>query len=275
MLERCWLRTLFAIFLLPTIASLAQSGEYQSTSFQYLPPSWAERVVFYHTFDQGTEKPDINLIQAKLDGTAADGEGLTGLAYQCGKDSKHKALRLKSSALSPHQPITVMCWFRLDAPMKEESGFGLIGLSSPRGYVSYFVHGKGEWCALREPKGITQVQNFKGIPRINNCEGPRIWFEPGTWHHIAITVSSAKVIKVFQDGVECDEISLKGGTLKEGDFDLATFGAGENEHPQSIDDVLVLDRALDAGEIAEYVKSTLALAAIHFPVRSQPAPVRP
>ena len=116
----------------------------------YLPPRLADRVVFYHSFAKGPTEPDLNLIGAKL--TLAENgpvPGLAGPGYMAGSGTAAKrkgALVLQSPVLSVHRPLTVMFWWRLDEPMREETGFGVLALRG-QGWISTFVAGKGPWCA--------------------------------------------------------------------------------------------------------------------------------
>lgn len=134
---------------------------------------------------------------------------------------------IHSPALSIHKPLTGMFWWRLDEPMKEEPGFGVLALRG-KGWLSAFVAGKGPWCALKEPARVFQCYNFPGMENCNDVWGGRAWFEPGVWHHTAITAS----------------------------------GLG-----MTLDDVVILDRALSGDEIPAYITAAKALARVRFPVR--------
>jgi hypothetical protein len=236
--------------------------------FIYLSPAWSDRVVFYHSFEKDVNQPEINLLNGKLRGERTEAvEGLTGRAYKAPNPKEKKApLQLDSPALSPNKPLTVMLWFRLDAPMKEETSFQLIKIGGPKGYISSFVHGKGEWCALKEPTYISQVHGFPDIRNHHNSWGGRVWFEPGEWHHAAITVANASEVRIYWDGALREAIGIKGRLFQEGDCTYANLDPNWLHHPMSIDEVIVCDRALTGDEITGYVTAVRALAALKYRV---------
>ena len=132
---RSWLLAL-SYWLMAGAAASAGEGTAAAEAFLYLPPSIADRVVFYHSFEKGVKEPEINLIGAKL--AAVDlppARGLTGNGYQCGSGAAAKKgpFRLQSAALSPHKPLTVMLWRRLEEPMKAETSFHVVALSGAKG----------------------------------------------------------------------------------------------------------------------------------------------
>lgn len=235
--------------------------------FLYLPPAWADRVVFYHSFENGADRPEINRLDGKLRGHQTEpAAGLTGRAYRAPDPKEKKAsLQLDSPALSPNRPLTVMLWYRLDAPMREETSFQLLRIGG-KGHIASFVHGKGEWCALKEPTYISQVHGFPEIRNHHNSWGGRVWFEPGEWHHAAITVANASEVRIYWDGQLREEIGIKGRLFQEGDCSWVHLDPNWLHHPMSIDEVIICDRALTADEIACYVRAVRALAARHYPV---------
>lgn len=243
--------------LLLAVAGVA--GEASDTPL-LLPPAWADRVVFYHSFEQGADKPEINLMAAEVRGEkTAPAVGFTGHGYQTPRPYEKKTpLTLLSPALSVHKPLTVMLWWRLDAPMKEDTCFQLLALRGT-GWISSFVRGKGDWCGLREPTYISQLYNFAGISNHNNCWGGRAWFEPGAWHHVAITVANAREIGIYWDGQRRETIVAKGRVFREGEVAAADLGANWLFHPMTLDEVVVADRVLTAEEIAAYVLAVQAL----------------
>lgn len=240
-----------------------------SQSFLYLPPAWADRVVFYHSFEKAVDQPELNRIQAQVLGAKTEpAEGLAGRAYQPPDPKEKKApLRLNSALLSPHKPLTVMLWFRLDAPMKEETCFQLIQIGG-KGHIASFVHGKGEWCALKEPTYISQVHGFPGIRNHHNSWGGRVWFEPGVWHHAAVTVANASEVRIYWDGKLREAIGVKGRLFQDGDCTWVQPGPSWLHHPMSVDEVIVCDRALTGDEIADYVTAARALADLGYPVQT-------
>jgi hypothetical protein len=166
--------------------------------------------------------------------------------------------------LSVHKPVTVMFWWRLDEPMKEESGFGVLALRG-KGWISTFVAGKGPWCGLKEPTYIFQCYNFPDIENSNDCWGGRAWFEPNVWHHSAITVSGAADIRIYWDGLARTRHAPKGRLFREDEVNSAELGTSGNSLAMTLDEVVVLDRALSADEIAAYMAAVKALSQVKFP----------
>jgi hypothetical protein len=236
------------------------------SNWLYLPPGWAERVVFYDSFESSPGEPEVNRIQARLpQATGERAEGFVGQGFRTPCGPQHKAaFEIVSPALSIHRPLTVMCWWRLDAPMQETTGFNLLNLHGNGPYLPHFVAGKGPWCALKEPTFIYQVVNFPGIPQYHNSWGGRAWFEPGEWHHVAMTVANANEVRVYRDGQVCETILPKGRAFKEGEINAAVFGS--QGHPMTIDEALVVDRALTPEELADYVLAACSLRGRAFPV---------
>jgi len=257
---------LFCAIILLT-AGLAQAAP--ADGFFYLPPRIADRVVFYHSFAKGLKTPEINLIEATV--TLAENDAVPGLAgpgYKTGSGPAVKnkgAYSLRSPALSVHKPITVMFWWRLDESMKEETGFGVLALRG-KGWLSTFVAGKGPWCALREPTYVFQCYNFEGMDNCNDVWGGRAWFEPNVWHHTAITVSGAADIRIYWDGNLRTQYAPKKRIFKEGEINSVELGATGSSPAMTLDEIVVLDRALSADEIVAYMTAVKALAQIQFPV---------
>ena len=235
----------------------------------YLPPRIADRVVFYHSFAKGPKTPDLNLIGAKL--TLAENDsvpGLAGAGYVAGSGmtaQKKGAFVLQSPALSVHKPLTVMFWWRLDESMKEETGFGVLALRG-KGWISTFVAGKGSWCALKEPTYVFQCYNFPGMENCNDVWGGRAWFEPNVWHHTAASVSGAADICIYWDGQLRTRHAPKGRLFKEGEINSVELGTSGKGLAMTLDEVVVLDRALGADEIQTYMTAVKALAQVKFPV---------
>ncbi|MGD0094683.1 MAG: LamG-like jellyroll fold domain-containing protein, partial [Planctomycetota bacterium] len=260
-----------ACVLLAAAARLFLAGDSTARveDFVYLPPGIAGRVVFYHSFEKGVQQPEINLLGAKVNAVELPAaKGLTGNGYQTGSGpaGKKGAFRLQSAALSAHKPLTVMFWWRLDEPMKEETCFNIFALSGNKGYISNFVRGKGEWCGLKEPTYCFQVYSFAGMENWNDVWGGRVWVEPQVWHHTALVVSGAAEIRIYWDGSLRTLYAPKGRAFRAEDTDRLELGASGNQPPMTLDEVLVLDRALSADEIQRYVVAVRSLAERGFPV---------
>ena len=217
-------------------------------------------------FETRLDRPEINRIGATLRETSGElVSGFTGKGCRLPMGpAKNMALEISSPAISVHRPITLMCWFRLDRPMTETTWCGLLCLRGDGPYITHFVAGKGPWCGLREPTFISQVVAFPGISLFHNPWGGRAWFDAGVWHHVAMTVANASEIRIYRDGTLRDTIIPKGRTFKDHEVTTAVFGS--QGHPMTIDEVLVLDRALTAEEIAHYVTSSQGLKERAFPV---------
>lgn len=243
---------------------LSLAGGLQAAEFLLLPPSWADRVVFYHAFEQGLARPEINTVAVRVQGNCAvQTNGLTG-------NGCASPLRLTSPGLSVHQPLTVMAWWRLNAPMQETTGFGLLQLFGT-GYIANFVAGKGDWCALREPTRISQIINFPNIKNVANPWGGRAWFEPGTWHHVALTVSAAAEVRIYWDGRLKETILVRGRPFQAGDttaLEIGGVNAVGGGHPLTLDEVIVANRALSSEEIADYYLAVQKLTEQNSPGHS-------
>ena len=144
--------------------------------------------------------------------------------------------------------------------------FHLISLRG-RGFISNFVRGKGKWCALKRPTCIFQVYHFPGIPNRNNPWCGKAWFEPGEWHNALLTISSASHISVYWDGKLRCHYTTQGRPFRKGDVSVCELGPTWLFHPMTIDEVLILHRALDADEVLGYVESVRRLREVGFPAK--------
>ena len=238
----------------------------------YIPPGWADRVVYYHSFDTALDRPEINALGAKVAlGDAALEAGLAGRGCRFAVDRKNKrGLALAGLALPLNRPWTLSMWWRLEEPMKAESGFQLLSMHG-KGFMSNFVAGKGPWCALKEPTFVAQVYNWPGLSNVNDIyEGPA-WVEPQVWHHTALVVSKGSSVRVFWDGALKADLSLRGRLLTSNDvIASAEFGPPSPAHPMTIDEVMVLDVPLEADALRDYMTAVRNLAAVNAPVLGGP-----
>jgi len=237
--------------------------------FLYLPPAWADRVVYYHSFDGAPDKPDLDDLSAKL--TAAPTTTVPGFAGRaCAEGlgpANKKAYEITSDGLSPHRPLTLMCWLRLDAAPTEITWYNLLRLWQGDTYITHFIAGKGEWCALRGETPIYQVVNFPGIPLYHSQWGEKPAWLPGEWHHVAMTVANGSNVRFYRDGQMTENILIKTRPFKENE--VRTASLGEGGFPMTVDEVIVTDRALTAPEIADYVRDTQRLHEIGYPAMGQ------
>jgi hypothetical protein len=259
---------------LATVATLALAAEPTTApadpcgSYLYIPPAVAPSVVFYHSFSQGPDRPEINRLGARVSaGKVATAEGLTGRGYRPGKTKT--PIRLQKLAWPLNKPITASMWWRLDEPMKPDSGFHLLSLRA-NGYLSNFVRGRGQWCALTRPTFVFQAYNFPGISNVNGIRFGDAWMTENVWHHVAMTVSAGSRVCVYWDGRLRSEVNLKGRLLRPddviGDIDLGPHWLG---HPMTVDEILLLTRALSAEEVKAYHTAVRMLAAARFPFRQR------
>ena len=234
----------------------------------YIPPWLEDRVVYYNAFEGDPKTAQVNRIAA--DTIVTRGVLTPGLAGNGLQDptptNSAGPVSLRSPALSPHRPLTLSLWWRLDAPMAAETCFHLLTLRGGRGMVANFVRGKGEWCALTEPRYVFQVVYYEGIPDINGIWHGDAWVEPAVWHHTAMVFSHAAEVTVYWDAVLRSHYAIKGRPFNLGDGGTLEVGPNWLFQPMTLDDLMVVDRALSAGEIAAYVLAVQRLRQVEFPV---------
>ena len=252
--------------------TIAVPATAQQDRCMYIPPGWADRVAYYHSFDTALDRPEINALGAKVAlGEAALEAGLAGRGCRFNVERKNKrGLALAGLALPLNRPWTLSMWWRLEEPMKAESGFQLVSMHG-KGFMSNFVAGKGPWCALKEPTFAAQVYNWPGISNVNDIyEGPA-WVEPLQWHHVALVVSKGSSVRVFWDGALKADLSLRGRLLTPSDtIASAEFGPTGATLPMTIDEVMVLDVPLEAEAIRDYMVAVRNLAAAGVPALAGP-----
>jgi len=240
----------------PDASAPAADASVAAARCLYLPPEFAPHVVFYHTFDDGPDRPEINRLGAKVQAAAAAPAGLTGR----GVDG---SLRLGGLAIGLGRPITVSLWWRLNEPLKVDGGFGLLALNG-RGWVSNFVR-SGPWCGLKEPHFVTQVYNWPNVSNVNGV-GDAARMRQGAWHHAALVVSAASRVQVWWDGALRSDFHVNGRLFGAGDV-IQSMHLGQDgpSRPMTIDEVLVLDAALGADAVRDYASGVRQLAAVGFP----------
>ena len=161
---------------------------------------------------------------------------------------KGNGILLRHPELNPSRPLTVSFWFRLGTPMLPESGFHLATLRGNPGIVSTFVRGKGQWCALREPTRVLQVYYFAGIPNHNGLLGSAE-FAPGVWHHACLVIARGETVRWTINGVEVGNHTIRGRPFRQNDGGTLDIGPNWLAHPLSVDEILVLDVALESSEV--------------------------
>ena len=282
---RCGVRTVrFERFVAPAVALLAVAAlgparaqtpatvpvAYPATACLYIPPWLESRVVYYNPFEGAPDAPTVNTIEAETiigGGIAADGLAGAGLKVaEAGK--RPPPIQLKSPALTPDRPLTLSLWYRLDAPMVAETCLHLVTLRGGRGMVANFIRGKGEWCALKEPRFVFQVVYYEGIPDINGIWDGNAWLEPSVWHHAAMVFANASEVDVYWDGQRRSHHMIKGRRFVATDGGVVEFGPNWLFHPMTLDDIMVVDRALTGDEIAAYVLAVHRRREVHCPALS-------
>jgi len=232
----------------------------------YIPTLLENSVLFYESFESDT--PDSNKLDAAVSrGNGERGAGIAGHGLRTPHSGKKSGgFSLGNLRLPLSRPLTVSMWWRLEEPMLAESNFHLLGLRG-QGWISNFVRGKGQWCGLSRPTCVVQVYNWPNVSNWNGLVGKGT-VEHGVWHHAAITVTAGSHVCVYWDGELRADYTIRGRLFGTEDA-VASIDAGSNwlYHPMTIDDVLVLNRALSADEIADYIAAVRALAGREFPVR--------
>jgi hypothetical protein len=253
------MRLLPSILLCALVLPVLRAGE--PADCLRIPPDLESRTLFYHSFAHGLQQADVNPVKATIQmPTAKVGpDGLTGpgLAF-AERSKKPAALVLSSPEFRPCRPLTLSFWWRLDQPMKPETCFHLLTLRGG-GIVSNFVRGKGGWCGLKQPTYVNQVYYFKGMNNHNQLGG-RVWFEPGDWHHTAMVFRNANRVQVYWDGALRTDYAIRGRPFNAKEGGTLEIGPTWLFHPMTIDEILVLDRALDGTEIQAYMTSVQRLS---------------
>lgn len=254
--------------------AIAAESDATDERYLYIPPSWGEHVVFYDSFSRETEKPEIPLPRGRVvNGQHGDRvAGLTGSGFR--PTGGKAALTVQQMHWPLAKPITVSMWWRLDEPMQPETGFHLITLAA-NGYVSNFVRGKGPWCALQKPTFVIQSYNFPGISNVNGIGYGDAWVTEKVWHHVAITISEGSRVNVYWDGRPRSEFAVKGRLFGPNDAVRSIqWGSHWLAHTMTIDELIILDQALGAQQVAEYVTAVQKLAEVEFPFE-EPTKRRP
>jgi hypothetical protein len=234
-----------------------------------LPPAFEDRLLYYHGFERAdgaaefcadgvTPSRPIPAIEKGFRGRA----GLTG---------DGKAFELKSEHLSPHLPLTVSFWWALPKDHTLDGAFGLLHLGGGKGFVSHFTRGRGEWCALERPAAILQVYSIPGIRNVNGIYDrdwlARMDLRAWVWHHTALVFQGASLVEVYTDGEKAWQVRTRGRSFRADDGFRSLALGSRHGTPVAVDEVIVLRRALTAGEIADYVSALRQMRAVAYPVR--------
>ena len=231
-----------------------------------LPPSFQDRLIYYQSFDSPDGAPEVNQTGAVPNALELQPAGMRG---RCALGAQDTGLHLNSEAFSPHRPFTASFWWALSEDAKIDGIFGLFHLAGARGFISHFSRGQGEWCALQRPAGILQVYYLDGIANVNGIyEGNllgKLDLRAGVWHHTAIVIRGASLTEVYTDGAKVFETRNNGRDFAPEDS-LHDLRIGSFWGTRAfIDEAMVLQRALSAEEIADYVTAIRQMAAVGYP----------
>lgn len=247
-LSRCGLAVMMV--LLAAGACVARAAECP----RFVPPWFSDAMAYHNDFEGALADADVNLPQIKPEGPESTAEGLFGKALQL----TDKSLIIRSEAVSPHRPLTLSFWWALTYDMVLESGYSLFQLDG-KGMIALFSRGKGEWCALQRPAGVFQVYYFQGIQNVNGIYDSDLLshydLRKGVWHHTAVVFRRATTAQVYMDGQPVCEVTISGREWTAGDeLRNLTIGGG-----LSVDELLILDRAVEGEMIADYVRGVQRL----------------
>jgi len=89
--------------------------------------------------------------------------------------------------------------------------------------------------------------------------------EPAVWHHVAMVFRNASEIAVYWDGVCRSHYVIKGRAFGVRDGGSLEVGPNWLSHPLTLDELMVVDRALSADDITAYLLAVRGLCEIGFP----------
>lgn len=239
----------------------------RSVPWLTVPPALVERVIYFNSFTDGPDTPEMNDAGAKplgkVQGKVVQ-DGFSGKGLRLGARETYTA---DSPRFRPDKPITVSMWWRLEDAMPHNSGASFFRLTNRgRGYISVFSRG-GPWCALKDTALVLQVYNFKGLRDVNAILNRRfrqtVQLDDATWHHLVLTASMGSRIKLFLDGKRVALVNLKGRTLDQSDA-LNTLHLGSYGRGMVIDDLMVLDVSLSDKQVSDFYNSMTGLREIGY-----------
>lgn len=234
------------------------------------PPWFQECLAYHHAFETEPAQPDVNpagLALVERGGLAVIPDGFIGHALHV--QDWRAPFTLKGPALSPHRPRTLSFWWALPHDLAIDGAYTLFYLRG-RGFVAAFCRGKGEWCALQRPAGVFQVYDFPGIQNVNGIYDfdllAHLDLRARVWHHTAVVFRRAATAQMYTDGQLVFEVTLSGRTFSEEDrLHQIEFGG-----PLFLDEVALLDRAVDGDHIADYVRGMARLREYAGPASNRP-----
>lgn len=236
----------------------------------YLPEGLLDRVVYYHGFSRGVRYPEVNRIEAthRFQGNAGKVvEGFSGRAMQMPPEGKGGSLLVQSKALSPARSMTLSMWYRVDADTNEKQNAYLINLTGPgRRHISTYICKRMNFHRSQTPPCYAVlVRNFPGLRDYYRASGT-VRYRKGTWHHVALVFGGARRVQVYWDGRLRGDWTNKVRPFTDDEGGTVRFGrAGYEDFPMTLDDIMVLDVAMTARQIARYIEACRALHEVNFP----------
>lgn len=232
--------------LLAVLALLCPGARGADTPAEALGPPWFQQALVYY---DGFDGHSVNT--SHMEASDASTSPAPGGLFGQGLSTLTTPLVLRSPVLSPHRPLTLSFWWALPADLPLDGGFSLFTLTG-KGHISAFCRGKGDWCALQRPAGVAQVYDFPGLQNVNDIYDfdlrSSLDLHAGVWHHTAAVFRRAATVQVYTDGKPATEITTSGrGWMPSDDLTTLQFGGRV-----VLDEVAVLDRAIDADLIADY-----------------------
>jgi len=228
-----------------------------------VPPFLETRVAYFDSFDG--EAPEVNRAGISSVGRSRIVPG--GFSGRCASLADRMPLVLTGAALSPHRPLTIAFWWSLPDGLARNAGgqfFAITGATN--GYISVFIRG-GPWCALTDSAQVMQVYRFQGIRDHNGIfdRSLRQNMDLGSdkWHLTVFTAAGGAELKLYLDGALMADHVLRGRTLTADDgLHKVTFGTFPGPSGLYIDELIVLDAALDHRQVGELYESVRSLRQI-------------
>ncbi len=232
-----------------------------------LPPAWDQLLLYYRNFDRGEtgavyRGEGIEETTADKQGPGLLEKGFVGRSALLGDPYE---VVLKSSRLVPTKPYTVSFWWAMHRDAPVAGSIQWVALQADgNSKVHFYSRGKGKWCALTAPAlvlqvvGLEKTKLFTAMAR--NCQR---WFslDEGDWHHTAMVFRNSRTVELYLDGTLWRKLTLTGvGFVETSKFDTLVFGPlYRGNQAIRVDEISVLDAALEPAQIADYYRAMKAL----------------
>lgn len=154
-------------------------------------------------------------------------KGVNGKGLKCFKNV------VNGGAFNLSENFSISLWIN-----PENSTVGLKGdiINKPSQFILRNGAGFGNYLMIYIY--INDIENFKS---------PGALLTANQWTHLVVT-KNGTALTVFKDAVKTNEYTLPAGELHKNNTDF-NIGNVSNTRPQSIDDLLIFDRALSADEV--------------------------